>query len=166
MLIKIWLILFVSLLVAGVIFYFYSDINVGKSYRLFHVKAKNFLDFLLPVLVCGFVTSLVLGVLVALFFPHAFAGPLHRIEKELKDIGHGNLDKRIMLRKGSEIHDLANAINDMTENLRNKIQGIRDAGGQINEIVEKVSPKNIEEDMRKLKETNERFQESMKSFTI
>lgn len=166
MLVKIWIILFVSLLLAGIIFYFYSNINVGTSYRLFHVKAKNFLDFLLPVLVLGFFTSLVLGVLVALFFPHAFAGPLHRIENELRDIGRGNLNKRITLRKGSEIHDLADAVNEMSENLAKQVQGMKDAAAEINEIVDKASPENMEESLRELKQSNDRLQESVKRFVI
>jgi len=166
MLVKIWIILFVSLLLAGIIFYFYSNINVGTSYRLFHVKAENFLDFLLPVLVCGFVTSLVLGILVALFFPHAFAGPLHRIENELRDIGRGNLGKKITLRKGSEIHDLADAINEMTANLRSRVQGIKEAGDKINEIVQKALPENMEESFQNLKESNGRLQESVKRFVV
>lgn len=166
MLVKIWTILFVSLLLAGIIFYFYSNISVGTSYRLFHVKAKNFLDFLWPVLVGGFVSSLVLGVLVALFFPHAFAGPLHRIENELGDIGRGNLCKKITLRKGSEIHDLADAINEMAGNLRNQVQGIKDAGDKINEIVQKASPENMEESVVKLKESNDRLQKAVKRFVV
>jgi methyl-accepting chemotaxis protein len=166
MLFKIWMILFVSLLLAGIVFYFYSDINVGKSYRLFHVKAKNFLDFLLPVLVCGFVTSLVLGILVALFFPHAFAGPLHRIENELREIGKGDLSRRIALRKGSEVHELADAVNDMATGLREQVRGIKAAGDEINDFIQKVSPENVEESLRRLKEANGRLQESVNRFTI
>ena len=166
MLFKIWMILFVSLLISGAIFYLYSDINVGASYRLFHVKAKNFLDFLLPVLVGGFATSLVLGILVALFFPHAFAGPLHRIEKELGAIGHGDLSKRITLRKGSEVHELADAINEMAENLRNQVRRIRDAGDEINDIIQDTSPENMEENLRRLKESNGNLQESVRRFIV
>ena len=102
-------VLLVALLVGGTIFYFYSDINVGTSYRLFHVKATNFLDFLLPVLLSGFFVSLLVGGFVALFFPHNFAGPLFRIESELIDIGRGNFSKKLKLRKGSEVNDLADA---------------------------------------------------------
>ena len=72
MLLKIWSIIFITLLLTGIIFYFYSDINVGKSYRLFHVKADNFLDFLFPVLLAGFFSSLVLGFFAAVFFADGF----------------------------------------------------------------------------------------------
>ncbi|RLC24917.1 MAG: hypothetical protein DRH21_04760 [Deltaproteobacteria bacterium] len=85
------------------------------SYRLFHVKANNFLDFLFPVLLAGFFSSLVLGFLAAVFFPYAIAGPLYRIEKKLVDIGNGDLKKKIKLRKGDEVGELADSINIMVE---------------------------------------------------
>lgn len=100
MLLKILAIVLASLLLAGIIFYFYSDIAAGKSYRLFHVKADNFLDFLFPVLIAGFFASLILGVIAALFFPHAIAGPIYRIEQNFDDIEKGNLNKEISFRKG------------------------------------------------------------------
>jgi methyl-accepting chemotaxis protein len=166
MLLKIWTILFVASLFAGLVFYFYGNVNVGNSYRLFHVKAKNFLDFLLPVLVSGFVGSLVLGGLIALFFPHAFAGPLHRIERELVDIGAGNLDKVITLRKGSEVHELADAINDMAANLRVKMQNIKQVCEEINAGVEEFSAGDSESGLKRIADGNGRLQESLKRFKL
>ena len=166
MLVKIWLIVFVSLLFASLVFYFYGDKNVGESYRLFHVKAKNFLDFLLPVLVGGFFSSVVLGVIVALFFPHAFAGPLYRIEKELADIGNGNLATVIRLRKGSEVQDLAEALNAMVAGLRDKIKKIDAAADEVGKLVGRASPEDGEQALTALKEAHGRLQASIKGFQV
>jgi methyl-accepting chemotaxis protein len=165
MLFKIWTILFSSLLLAGVIFYVYSDINVGASYRLFHVKAKNFLDFLLPVLVSGFIVSLVLGFLITLFFPHAFAGPLYRIEKELDAIGRGDLTKQIELRKGSEVKELAEAVNRMTRQLRQQVEIVRDAANEMAKMIEESS-QGDEEAADKLAAASQRLQAAMKDFKL
>jgi methyl-accepting chemotaxis protein len=166
MLVKMWSIILVSLLVTGIIFYFYSDINVGKSYRLFHVKAKNFLDFLIPVLLTGFFASLVLGVVASLLFPHAIAGPLYRIERELADIGKGNLCKEIKLRKRDEVKDLADSINLMIGELRDKIETISDISGQIGELAEGASTEPPEEALKKIKLANANLQEAIKEFRI
>jgi len=166
MLVKIWSIIFMSLLVTGITFYFYSDINIGKSYRLFHMKADNFMDFLFPVLVCGFLTSLVLGVVASLLFPHAIAGPMYRIEKELAEIGKGNLCKNINLRKRDELKDLVDSINVMTGGLRDKIKTISDISGQIGELAERSADEDHDETMKKIKLANANLQEAINSFTL
>ncbi|MBW2568811.1 MAG: hypothetical protein JRD93_09170 [Deltaproteobacteria bacterium] len=166
MLVKIWSIILVSLLVTGIIFYFYSDINIGKSYRLFHIKADNFMDFLFPVLACGFFTSLFLGVVVSLLFPHAIAGPIYRIENELVEIGKGNLCKKIILRKGDELEDLVDSINIMTVGLRDKIKTISDISGQIGELAERAVDEDHDATMKKIKLTNENLQEAVNKFKL
>jgi len=166
MLFKIWLIVFVSLLLAAAVFYIYSDINVGNSYRLFHVKAKNFLDFLLPVLLSGFVISLVLGALVALFFPHAFAGPIYRIEKELESIGRGDLTKQIQLRRGSEVTELAEAVNQMIRDLRGQVTAVRDAADEMSQIIQEASTRGGDESIEKVAAANQRLRTTLKDFKL
>ena len=166
MLVKIWVIVLASLLVTTAIFYFYSDINVGNSYRLFHVKANNFLDFLFPVLIAGFSASLILGVVAALFFPHSFAGPLYRIEKEFIEIGKGDLKKEIRLRKGDEVHDLADSINVMVSNLRNQIKPISDMSGEIRELIEQSDSEGPPETLGKIKVVNEKLQQALKELKM
>ena len=166
LLVKIWSIILASLLVTGIIFYFYSDINVGKSYRLFHVKAENFLDFLIPVLVCGFFASLILGVAASLLFPHAIAGPLYRIERELADIGKGNLRKEIKVRKGDELKDLASSINFMIRGLRDKIKTISDISGQIEGLPEEAATERPGETLEKIKIANANLREAINKFRL
>ena len=166
LLIKIWSIILASLLVTGIIFYFYSDINVGKSYRLFHVKAENFLDFLIPVLVCGFFASLILGVVASLLFPHAIAGPLHRIEKELADIGKGNLRKDIEIRKGDELKDVADSINLMIGGLRDKIKTISDISGHIGGLAKEAAAEHHDETIEKIKIANANLQDVINKFRL
>ncbi len=166
MLIKIWIIILASLLLTGIIFYFYSDINVGKSYRLFHVKANNFLDFLLPVLLTGFFASLILGVVAALFFPHAVAGPIYRIEKEIIEIGKGRLNKEVIVRKGDEVKDLADSVNVMIEELRNRIKRISDISGHIGELIEHAKVEGHEESLKKINAENSNLQQAIREFKL
>lgn len=166
MLVKIWSIIFITLLLTGIIFYFYSDINIGKSYRLFHVKADNFLDFLFPVLLIGFFSSLVLGFFAAVFFPYAIAGPLYRIEKELVDIGKGDLKKRIKIRKGDEVGEVADSINIMVEELRIKIKKMEDISGHIDELVAQASGENVNDIIKKIKAENASLREAVNIFKL
>ncbi len=110
----------------AVIFYFYSNREIGESYRQFHVQARNFLDYLLPAVLGAIVLGVIASILIAVFFPHKIAGPLYRIERDLKDrIGNGDLTVRFNLRKGDEVGDLAAALNETLEKLSSRIEYIK-----------------------------------------
>ncbi|MEE8360271.1 MAG: HAMP domain-containing protein [Candidatus Omnitrophota bacterium] len=49
---------------------------------------------------------------------HRIAGPAYRIERTLREIGTGNFDIHIKLRRYDELVSIANAINDMTSDLK------------------------------------------------
>ena len=132
---KVLIIVLVSVLVSAAIFYFYSEREIGSSYRQFHVKAKNFLDYLLPAVICSFLLSMILGFIVCLFYPHHIAGPLYRIEREILNIGKGDLSVHITIRKGDEVTELANNINIMVEELREKIKKIKEASQKMDETL-------------------------------
>lgn len=121
MLLRIFLLLLVGLVVCCGVFYFFADQEVGRTYRLFHIKAKNFLDFLLPVVIGAFSLGLLLGGVVSLFLPKRIAGPLYRIERELDRVGKGDLSVSLVLRKRDELKSLAESINRMAGELRGRI---------------------------------------------
>ena len=53
--------------------------------------------------------------IMGVLFSHKIAGPVYRIEKSLYEISKGNLALKVKLRRGDELWDMANIINDMTE---------------------------------------------------
>lgn len=55
-----------------------------------------------------------------LLLSHRIAGPVFRIEKVLKEIGDGNFDIQVHLRKRDELKDVAAAINQMNLNLKER----------------------------------------------
>ena len=59
--------------------------------------------------------------ILGLLFSHRIAGPVYRIGKTLRDISKGNLSLRIRLREGDELIDLADTINNLTENFNKTI---------------------------------------------
>lgn len=119
---KIFLLLFVSLLLSNLIFYYFANQEVTSSFQLFHVKALNFLDFLLPVILSSFAISLVVGAFGSLFFPLQIVGGIHRIESDLqKVIDSGDLTLQIKLREDDQVDSLANQINLLLNNLREKV---------------------------------------------
>ncbi len=127
LLLKILLIISVSVGLMGIIFYIYSNREIASTYRQFHIQAKNFLDYLLPAVVGSLFIALIAALAIGIFFPHRIAGPLYRIERDLKEkVGGGDLTVRFVLRKGDEVHDLANAINTTLDMLSQKVKNIKE----------------------------------------
>ena len=167
MLIRIWLTLLVALVVFATVFYFYSDIKVGTSFRQIHVKANNFLDFLLPVILLGLGVSLILGFAGALLFPHSFVGPLYRLERELLEIGNGNLSKKIRLRKRDSHQELAENMNIMTGALREKIKIIDDCSEKLSGLVDGVPDTEISPDVvKEIRTSSGALQKAVKVFKL
>ena len=100
-----------SSVVAAIILYLYSSQEIGESFYDAHIKIRRVSDLLLPVIIAGSFVSLLSGALLALFLPQKIAGPVFRIEEDLKEIQAGNLKKEIRLRQGDPLKELAQAIN-------------------------------------------------------
>ena len=108
--------------------------QITASFLLFHIKARNFLDFLLPVVGISFVISLVVGTIASLFFPKNIAGALYRIEEDVRRIAEGDLTVQISLRSGDEGGSLAEQLNKMIKLFRETIVGVQDSLRQAQEI--------------------------------
>ncbi len=117
-----------SIAMAGIglmalIFYFYSYREINGSYRQFHIQAQNFLDYLLPAVVLSLVAAILFAAGITVFFPHKIAGPLYRIEKELKNkVSEGDFTVRFTIRKGDEVTDLPETVNLLLDKLRHRIE--------------------------------------------
>lgn len=55
---------------------------------------------------------------ISILYSHRIAGPLVRITRALKEIGEGNFDTNITLRKRDELKELAASINGMAASLK------------------------------------------------
>ncbi len=56
----------------------------------------------------------------SLVFSHRVAGPLPKIYNTLRQIGQGNFDIHLVLRKKDELKDLAEVINQMAKDLKER----------------------------------------------
>ncbi len=56
----------------------------------------------------------------AVFFSHRLAGPLPKIYRVLRNIGEGQFDEKLVLRKHDELRELADVINEMAAKLKQR----------------------------------------------
>lgn len=75
---------------------------------------------------------------VSVFVSHKIAGPVFRFEESAKTIANGDFSLRIRLRKGDELHDLADAFNRMTESLESIVKENNAILGRMTGVLEKT----------------------------
>lgn len=156
LLVKVLGIVIVGVGIMAAVFYFYSNREINESYRQFHVNAKNFLDYLWPAVISSLILAIIAAIAITLFLPQKIAGPLYRIEKELKEkISTGDLTVRFNLRKGDELTGLADAVNMTVDSLNLKLvkisqpaialnSRITDLGEKADSEIEKLSRQIVE----------------------
>lgn len=160
---KVASIVLVSIAVTSMVFYFYSNREITASFKLFHVNATNFLDYLVPAILTAMVAGLFIAIAMAYFFPHPIAGPLFRIERDIKErIGNGDLTVRFNLRKGDELKELAESINIALERLSLTIKDMK----SISDDLFKVISTNENTHGKELKEIQERLNGIIQKFKI
>jgi methyl-accepting chemotaxis protein len=150
----------IGIALMAVIFYLYSNREINENYRQFHIHAQNFLDYLLPAVALSVLAAVLSAASITIFFPHKIAGPLHRIETDMKEkISKGDLTVRFNLRKGDDVSDLAEAINYSLDKLKQKIEKAKKPAEELDTVI-----KNMEESADKnvgklIKEINEALKE-------
>ena len=159
-------IVFSCLFLLCIIFYFYSNREIGASFVAFHVKARNFLDMLWPMVAISFLASLLIGVVASLFSPKVYAGPLYRIEEDLKQAIAGDLTKRIKLRDGDEGQELTKQLNDFFDIVSEKIAKLKEGINQVENLCADDSNSKGQTQMVEIKNINARMAELLKFFKV
>jgi len=147
----------------GAIFYFYSDRVINNSFQQFHVHAQNFLDLLMPAIILSLLAAVILSAVISLTLPIKYAGPLFRIERELRaKVGAGDLTVRFKLRKGDEVKDLADAINDCLENIEKRIVKLKNSAEDLDAVITNTDHKANEE----IRQHITKMKEELGKFTV
>ncbi|WP_022853166.1 methyl-accepting chemotaxis protein [Thermodesulfatator atlanticus] len=128
LLLKIGVAIVISVGIALAILYAFSHKELGDSLYHAHFTIKHVSDLLLPVILVAGGVCLLTGFFIVIFLPQKIAGPLYRVEEDLKYIAStGDLRKKISLRKGDKFfHSLADAANKLVERVRKDYQDIQD----------------------------------------
>ncbi|HIJ77683.1 MAG TPA: methyl-accepting chemotaxis protein [Deltaproteobacteria bacterium] len=120
-----------SSLMAALVLYFYARKEVGDSFYDAHIAIRHVSDLLWPVIAAGSTVSLISGMFLAIFLPQKIAGPIFRIEQDLRAVQKGDLTVVIHLREHDTMKEFAGNINQTIESLRLKIKSIQDGYAEL-----------------------------------
>jgi methyl-accepting chemotaxis protein len=154
---KFCLIVLAGTLVSTGLILFFSQGTLTSSFENSRLVVKNTAIAILPAIIyTNIITLLMISVatiVAVLFISHKIAGPMFRFEKELKEIGDGDLTKTIRLRKDDQIKEMAERLNEMTANLHQKILEIQESIERLSGLVrEQKSPEELTKELERLQE--------------
>ena len=130
------------------------------------VDSKQLGQALLPGVIIAELISIFVVAFICIFVTHTIAGPVYRMEKVVRNIGEGDLTHFIKLRPKDELKDLADAMNEMTMGLRNKIISFKENVASIRDGVTLARSTGNVSKLEDVMKNLESMEESLHSFTL
>lgn len=130
------------------------------------VDSKQLGQALLPGVIIAELISIFVVAFICIFVTHTIAGPVYRMEKVVRNIGEGDLTHFIKLRPKDELKDLADAMNEMTMGLRNKVIEFKENVSQIQEGVLLAKSTGKVDKLDDVLKSISTMEESLRSFTL
>jgi len=75
---------------------------------------------------------------MSIFISHKVAGPIYRIKRSLVEIAEGNINLTVRLRKRDELHDLADCVNLVTDEMRGLVRTLQNEQETVSDSVAAV----------------------------
>ena len=160
---QIWLLLrimgtsLLTVVLASVLLYIYSKGVVDAEYLSFKPDVRKVSEVLLPILLAASLTSVVAGLLLALFLPQKIAGPIFRIEQDLLQIRAGDLTKTVNLRCADILKELAESVNMAMADIGNIVKDIKDSSDELEKKIVEGEAAEIKKTFELHKKQLERF---------
>lgn len=130
------------------------------------VDSKQLGQALLPGVIIAELISIFVVAFICIFVTHTIAGPVYRMEKVVRNIGEGDLTHFIKLRPKDELKDLADAMNEMTMGLRNKVISFKENVSLIQEGIALAKSTGNVSRLDEVAKAVESMEESLRSFTL
>jgi methyl-accepting chemotaxis protein len=107
----------ILVIIAGGLFYLLANRELSIEYYKAHSSIRYVMKNLLPWLLLVNLLGIMVALFLAVFYTHRIAGPLYRVQKDIRKIGEGFLTTRVKTRKGDQLKDLETEVNNMIQEL-------------------------------------------------
>ncbi|MBW1852824.1 MAG: hypothetical protein JRJ15_15695 [Deltaproteobacteria bacterium] len=160
---KFCLIVLAGSIISTAFLFFSAQGTLTSSFEHSRLVIRNTATAIMPAVILTNVITLIVitfaTIVVVLFISHKIAGPMFRFEKDLKDIGQGDLTKKVNLRKKDQFTNLADSLNIMTATLHEKVVSTQAEVEQLIELASKEkAPQKLVEGLNHLhKSLNQHF---------
>jgi len=118
--------------------------------------------FFVPIILIMLIVAIgigIAGMVVFIMLSHRIAGPLYRFEKDLTEVGSGDLTKRINLRKTDQLAELKESLNIFIDSLDQRMSRIKNNLSELQELVSKKDePGNTEKIYKMIEVLNDEIE--------
>jgi len=132
-----------AILSTGILFAFTSD-TLTTSFEDARISIEKTSKGILPAIIYTNAVTVVAislaAIVVLIFISHKIVGPLYRFEKTFEEIGSGDLSLRIGLREKDQFSVIAQKINEMNEQLNDRILRLKENATRIRSEMDQESP--------------------------
>jgi methyl-accepting chemotaxis protein len=121
--------------------------------------------FLVPFLLIILITAVgigLAGMVVFVLLSHRIAGPLYRFEKDIEDVGYGDLTKRISTRKADQLTEIKESLNCLIATFDERISRIKAILSEIKDLKDGGSGSDAE----RIKDAARRLEEELSRFRV
>ena len=157
------LILLEAALIAGLFIYISGDtLTTGYADSILKIeRTTNY--FMLPMILVILISVVgvgLAGMIVFIVLSHRIAGPLYRFESDLRDVGYGDLTRRINLRRSDQLTDIKEALNSMISTFDERMARLKALIMELKTLAESGEQFNsarVQTAINKLKDELDRF---------
>ncbi|MCX5704366.1 MAG: hypothetical protein NT066_07770 [Candidatus Omnitrophica bacterium] len=118
-------------IISGAIIFMMSKSTLTTAFENSRLVIKSTADFIMPAVCLSSVVVVILvglaTIMITLFTSHKIAGPLYRMEQDVKEVSRGNLKIRFNLRHSDELKGMAESLEAMARQLQSKLTVIKNA---------------------------------------
>lgn len=126
---KFCMILLAGVLISTALLFIFSQDTLTSSFSHSRLVIRSTAEAMLPAIITTNLISLALiivtTIIVTLYISHKIAGPIFRLESEIRRIGEGDLSATIALRSKDQMLEFARRVNEMTAGLHQRISEIQ-----------------------------------------
>ena len=108
------------------VYYFkYDSVLLYQMDKLTNLTKENIVFIILPTLLISSLVNFVLAVILGLYASRKYAVPIYKLEQWARMIRQGRISARIQFREHSELKDLSENCNSLTNDLKEKFDTIK-----------------------------------------
>jgi nitrogen fixation/metabolism regulation signal transduction histidine kinase len=134
----------ILLVFSGILFYIFANRDLTMAYFQAHLRIKNTMELLLPILVGINLLGLAVCSVFLLYYTHRIAGPAYRLGMVLKDVARGKLNGTVKFRNNDELKELEEIGSEMLAGLNLRMNNIKNTEVEIWQSISKLSEKHPE----------------------
>lgn len=127
--IKFCLLVLAGAVISTLLVYLFTHGTLTSSFKHSRLVIRTTAEAILPavlytnLITLGLISLASIG--ITLFVSHKIAGPMYRMEEDLKVIARGDLKKKIRFRRDDQMTPLAESVNAMTASLNGKLKKLK-----------------------------------------